>query len=110
MAAFHRLIQDVLQGLEALFPACMAPGLKPRPPKEHFFHAATRRGARPAFLFTVIGAAMLLACQASPKNSDGAAAPKAAAQNAARFFLGFDRNDYPGDDGMKLLRKDFAFT
>jgi hypothetical protein len=25
-------------------------------------------------------------------------------------FLGFDRNDYPGDDAMKFLRKDFAFT
>ena len=27
-----------------------------------------------------------------------------------KFFLGFDRNDYPGDDTMKLFRKDFAFT
>lgn len=27
-----------------------------------------------------------------------------------KSFLGFDRNDYPGDDAMKLLRKDFAFT
>lgn len=26
------------------------------------------------------------------------------------FFLGFDRNDYPGDDAIKLLRKNFAFT
>ena len=25
-------------------------------------------------------------------------------------YLGFDRNDYPGDDAMKLLRKDFSFT
>jgi len=25
-------------------------------------------------------------------------------------FLGFDRNDYPGDDPMKFLRKDFVFT
>jgi len=25
-------------------------------------------------------------------------------------FLGFDRNDYPGDDAMKFLRTDFAFT
>src|SRR5499425_3742188 len=24
--------------------------------------------------------------------------------------LGFDRNDFPGDGAMKLLRKDFAFT
>lgn len=27
-----------------------------------------------------------------------------------RYYLGFDRNDYPGDDAMKLLRRDFAFT
>ncbi|GAC1633140.1 MAG: hypothetical protein NVS9B14_07360 [Candidatus Acidiferrum sp.] len=27
-----------------------------------------------------------------------------------KFFLGFDRNDYPGDEAMKLLRHDFAFT
>lgn len=26
------------------------------------------------------------------------------------FYLGFDRNDYPGDAAMKLLRHDFAFT
>ncbi|HKW61052.1 MAG TPA: glycoside hydrolase domain-containing protein [Candidatus Acidoferrum sp.] len=29
---------------------------------------------------------------------------------AEKSYLGFDRNDYPGDDGMKLLRKDFAFA
>jgi glycoside hydrolase-like protein len=25
-------------------------------------------------------------------------------------YLGFDRNQYPGDDAMKVLRKDFTFT
>ncbi len=30
--------------------------------------------------------------------------------HAQQYFLGFDRNDYPGDDAMKLLRKEFAFT
>jgi len=25
-------------------------------------------------------------------------------------YLGFDRNQYPGDEAMKVLRKDFAFT
>jgi hypothetical protein len=29
---------------------------------------------------------------------------------AVQSFLGFDRNDYPGDDAMKLLRKEFTFT
>lgn len=32
------------------------------------------------------------------------------AQEAPRYYLGFDRNDYPGDEAMKLLRRDFAFT
>ena len=27
-----------------------------------------------------------------------------------KYFLGFDRNDYPGDEAMKSLRKEFAFT
>jgi hypothetical protein len=31
-------------------------------------------------------------------------------QSQQNSFLGFDRNDYPGDDAMKLLRKDFSFT
>ena len=29
---------------------------------------------------------------------------------AATTFLGMDRNDYPGDANMQLLRKTFAFT
>jgi len=37
----------------------------------------------------------------------GIASPQTSQQ---KYFLGFDRNDYPGDDAMKLLRKDFAFT
>jgi hypothetical protein len=36
-----------------------------------------------------------------------ATSPQSPQQNS---FLGFDRNDYPGDDAMKLLRKDFSFT
>ena len=34
--------------------------------------------------------------------------PSAAQSQTA--YLGFDRNQYPGDAAMKLLRKDFAFT
>src|SRR5215470_8983366 len=37
----------------------------------------------------------------------GLASPQSSQQ---KYFLGFDRNDYPGDDAMKLLRKDFSFT
>src|SRR5690349_22222102 len=31
-------------------------------------------------------------------------------QEPQRCYLGFDRNEYPGDQAMKLLRRDFAFT
>jgi hypothetical protein len=37
----------------------------------------------------------------------GTASPQSAQQ---KYFLGFDRNDYPGDDAMKLLSKEFVFT
>jgi hypothetical protein len=37
----------------------------------------------------------------------GVASPQTSQQ---KYFLGFDRNDYPGDEAMKLLRKDFSFT
>jgi glycoside hydrolase-like protein len=36
-----------------------------------------------------------------------APAPKAA---ASRSYLGFDRNIYPGDDALPILRKTFAYT
>ncbi len=41
-------------------------------------------------------------------------APSIGAQNAAaasiRSYLGFDRNIYPGDEALPILRKTFAFT
>ena len=37
----------------------------------------------------------------------GACSPSSAPE---KFFLGFDRDDYPGDDAMKLFRKEFSFT
>ncbi len=36
--------------------------------------------------------------------------PSEPQETPPRTYLGFDRNDYPGDDAMKLLRRDFAFT
>lgn len=36
--------------------------------------------------------------------------PSAPEVNTPHTYLGLDRNDYPGDEAMKLLRKDFAFT
>ncbi|MBS1840546.1 MAG: DUF1906 domain-containing protein [Acidobacteria bacterium] len=37
----------------------------------------------------------------------GTALPQSSQQ---KYFLGIDRNDYPGDEAMKLLRKEFVFT
>src|SRR5262252_10358716 len=31
-------------------------------------------------------------------------------ETSTDYHLGFDRNDYPGDAAMKLLRRNFAFT
>jgi len=39
--------------------------------------------------------------------ANSASTPQEAPQ---RHYLGFDRNDYPGDDAMKLLRREFTFT
>jgi Domain of unknown function (DUF1906) len=30
--------------------------------------------------------------------------------SASKAFLGFDRNDYPGDDALPILRKSYSFT
>jgi hypothetical protein len=52
---------------------------------------------------TLLAAATLFACIVSPQAS---VAPEA----APRSYLGFDRNIYPGDAAMPILRKTFAFT
>src|ERR1700739_4454838 len=36
--------------------------------------------------------------------------PFASATSQRRAYLGFDANDYPGDDALPILRKTFAFT
>src|SRR5579883_3126365 len=66
------------------------------------------RDTRIAVAFPLLAAATLLACHAAPR--DSAALPPANLPDPPRYFLGFDRNDYPGDAAMKVLRKDFAFT
>ena len=66
------------------------------------------RDTRITVAFPLLAAATLLACHAAPK--DSAALAPANAPDAPRYFLGFDRNDYPGDAAMKLLRNDFTFT
>jgi len=58
-----------------------------------------------AVLFAVmfLAAATLFACSASPQ-------PSLAPESAQHSYLGFDRNDYPGDAALPTLRKSFSFT
>jgi len=49
---------------------------------------------------------LFLFCALSLFAANSASTPEA----APHPYLGFDRNDYPGDAGMKLLRRNFTFT
>ncbi len=42
--------------------------------------------------------------------SQPSASPKTVASQPGKPFVGFDRNDYPGDDTMGSMRKVFSFT
>src|SRR6266481_5883893 len=52
---------------------------------------------------TLLAAATLFACIVPPQVS-------LAPETAPRFYLGFDRNIYPGDAALPILRKTFVFT
>jgi hypothetical protein len=52
---------------------------------------------------TLSAAAILFACTVSPQST-------AAPGNAQHTYLGFDRNTYPGDASLPILRKTFAFA
>jgi hypothetical protein len=56
---------------------------------------------------SIAAALILLSCRATPQPE---AQTASAAQESPHAYFGFDRNIYPGDDAMKSLRRDFAFT
>ncbi|HKV25193.1 MAG TPA: glycoside hydrolase domain-containing protein [Candidatus Acidoferrum sp.] len=61
------------------------------------------RRITPVFL-AAVGAGLLI-LSAAPRG------PRAYQDQEAKLhYIGFDRNDYPGDEAMRTLRKDFAFT
>jgi hypothetical protein len=60
-----------------------------------------------AIALVLLAGAALVALFSGARASLSAAA---SASPAAGSYLGFDRNEYPGDDAMKTLRHDFAFT
>jgi hypothetical protein len=58
-------------------------------------------------LSAIAAALILFSCRATPQPE---AQTASAAQESPRAYFGFDRNIYPGDDAMKTLRRDFAFS
>jgi Domain of unknown function (DUF1906) len=66
---------------------------------------------KPGLVFlsiSAIAAALILfSCRATPRPDAQAAAP---AQESAHALLGFDRNIFPGNDALPVLRKTFAFS
>jgi hypothetical protein len=50
------------------------------------------------------------ACKQSPADAKAGNGPSAVRQSApAQSYLGFDRNDYPGEAALRALKQDFAF-
>ncbi len=58
-------------------------------------------------LSAIAVALILFSCRATPQPDSQKDSPTQEKPNA---FFGFDRNIYPGDDAMKSLRRDFAFS
>jgi hypothetical protein len=58
-------------------------------------------------LSAIAAALILFSCRATPQPDARAAAP---AQESPHAFLGFDRNIFPGNDALAVLRKSFAFS
>jgi len=64
-----------------------------------------------ASLTLSIGAAILLLSASSSERPSSKGGPYASAPEAAvKSFAGFDRNEYPGDEALPVLRKSFSFT
>ena len=59
-------------------------------------------GAPRLFLVLVVAGATMLAVARRPSHG--------ASDHAVSAYLGFDRNEYPGDDTLPALRKTFSFT
>jgi hypothetical protein len=59
--------------------------------------------SRSLLAFAFFATAIFLTLSASSR-------PARSAENSTRSYLGFDRNQYPGDAAMTAFRKDFVFT
>jgi hypothetical protein len=65
----------------------------------------SHRRCIPAVLIVLLAAAVSPAAPGSGESS-----PARAGQASSIAYLGFDRNIYPGDEALPLLRKTFSFT
>ena len=63
-----------------------------------------------AILILPIVAAVLVLAAGWNKQPASESGPYAALSGTAKSFVGFDRNEYPGDAALPLLRKSFVFT
>ncbi len=70
------------------------------------FRSTTRNVATSLALFAC--AILLIACKQSP--NPAAESSASAPIPAPQFYLGFDRNDYPGATALPELRKTFSYT
>lgn len=66
-------------------------------------------------LGTIAGLALMFPfrgrpCTSAPRRTAQPSQAKASAEKTARTYLGFDRNDYPGDETLAALHKTFVFS
>lgn len=75
-------------------------------PREHSFQEKRRyRVAEMALLCVALASVLLF-----PWTAGTGASRQSGIENPPRTYLGFDANDYPGDDALPGLRRTFAFS
>src|SRR5215470_2052357 len=58
----------------------------------------------------IVAAILALAAGLTERTASEGRPYRFAPQVAAKSFAGFDRNEYPGDEALAVLRKSFAFA
>ncbi len=62
------------------------------------------------FSLSVVATILILACSLNERRGSFPSSGQAAKATGAGVFVGFDRNTYPGDAALPVLRKSFAFA
>lgn len=79
------------------------------PPKDRSMRLRRKLRSSASTAALTLTTLLLLACERGPA-SEASPASAATSGAAATAYLGFDRNDFPGDANLAELRKTFAFT